>query len=99
MNTTTPKATHTDTPHGREARFVTMTAVHALERIAANLEAMRERLNRDPRTSAATLAQQAQLDEAAAELAQHADALAEACGWRAYRDQNLADLIKNPSVR
>lgn len=91
--------THTDNPDGRAARFVTMGAVYALERISRDLDAIRAALNRSRTHSASTFAEQMKLDEAANELAQHADALATACGWTLDTAGNMARLKANPSTR
>lgn len=75
----------------RLARFTTARAVYALERIAARLDTM-SRAASDQATAGA-------LEEAACELAHHADALAQASAWDADTAANLARITGNPSTR
>ncbi len=83
-NTTTDTTT-------RNALFQAMQTANALDRIAARLDRMAACQGCD-KTAAA-------LDEAASELAHHADALREASGLNALTEANVAALIASPSVR
>ena len=89
----------TDTTTDRAARFQIARTAYALERIAATLEALSLHLNRTPSTAAHTVAVQGLIDEAAGELAHHADAIREASGLNADAEANLHRLLSNPSTR
>lgn len=84
--------TNTDTnTNARLARFQAAQTANALDRIACRLDRMADAQGCDKTALA--------LSEAASELAHHADALREASGLNADTEANIADLIKNPSVR
>lgn len=79
----------------KESRFILAQAANAAERIAANLDRLAGQYScfqGMERTAQ-------QLEEAACELAHHADAIREASGIHADTEANLAALLANPSTR
>lgn len=81
----------TTTTDPRTARFMLAQAAYAAERVAAYLE----RLAR----SETDAAKASRLEIAASDLAHHADAIREASGLNAAIDDNLAELLRNPTTR
>ena len=95
---TQPNTTTTTAGAERAARFQTYMTAAACERLAAHLEAVARRLatNQGARFN---MAQVACLEEAAGELAHHADALREASGHAAAVAANVAALTTDPTIR
>lgn len=82
-------------PNTRAALFQVAQTANACDRIAAQLDKLAGHYSCFQGMERTALA----LDEAASELAHHADALREASGLNAATEANLAALARNPSTR